>query len=213
MILKYYGHAFWTMTMESGLVVALDPYGDFYQYPKRNIKADFCLISHHHHDHDGLSSLQPGAAVIDECGTHVLNEEVQVLGVASWHDEAEGQKRGSNTIFVVEAEGLRIAHAGDLGHVPTAAQIKALGRIDVLLVPVGGYYTIDAKTALDVCRLIQPRMAIPMHYRTEFDPDMPIGQVSEFLELVRAEDTQMPLVRLTKADLSQRPAVITMKIQ
>ncbi len=213
MILKYMGHAFWTLTLESGLVIAFDPYGVFYEYPKRSVKADFCLVSHHHHDHDGLSSLQDGAVVIDEPGMHVLNDEAKVCGVATWHDDAEGQKRGPNTVFVVEAEGLRIAHAGDLGHVPTAKQLKQLGRVDVLLLPVGGYYTIDAETALDVCRLMQPQLVIPMHYRTAFDPEMTIGQVEDFLKLVHAEDTQMPLLRLTRADLSERPAVLTLQVQ
>ena len=151
--------------------------------------------------------------MVDAVGVHKLGEGIVVRSVATWHDEQQGAKRGSNLIHIIEAEGLRIAHAGDLGHLPDAKQLKEIGRIDVLLVPVGGYYTIDAKTALELCRLVQPVCAIPMHYRTKYDPDMPVGTVREFLDLARAEDTQMPLMRIAKADILERPSVVTLAIQ
>jgi len=213
MILTYYGHAFWRLTLESGAVIAFDPYGSFYDYPERSVKADLCLISHHHHDHDGLSCISSGAVVIDQPGVHTPLEGIAVRGVETWHDEAQGTKRGKNTVYVVEAEGLRIAHAGDLGHVPDARQLRQIGSVDVLLLPVGGYYTIDARTALEVCRLVQPKVMIPMHYRTEYDPEMPVCELGDFLSLAGAEDTQMPLLRITRADISERPQVITLKIQ
>lgn len=214
MILKYLGHAFFTITLDSGKVIACDPYGDFYDYPKRNVKADYCLVSHHHHDHDGVEQcLQPGAQVVDAAGVHKLGEGLTVRSVATWHDEQQGAKRGSNLIHIIEAEGLRIAHAGDLGHMPDTKQLKEIGRIDVLLVPVGGYYTIDAKTAFELCRLLQPVCAIPMHYRTQYDPDMPVSTIQDFLGLTKAEDTQMPLLRITKADILERPSVVTMAVQ
>ena len=213
MILKYYGHAFFTLSLENGTDIAFDPYGDFYDFPKRNVKADVCLVSHHQHDHEGLSCLQPGATVIDQPGVHMPADGVVVRGIAAWHDEVQGAKRGSNTIFVVDAEGLRIAHAGDLGHLPDVRQIKQLSNVDVLLLPVGGYYTIDPKEALEVCRMLQPRVVVPMHYRTEYDTEMPICELKEFLALLRAEDTQMPLMRIARSDIGARPQVVTLKIQ
>ncbi len=212
MILKYFGHSFFTITLESGTVIALDPYGDFYGYPKREIVADVCLISHHHHDHDGMSSLAPGARVIDTAGLHRL-DDFSVTSVSAWHDARHGELRGPNLIHVVEAEGLRVAHAGDLGHLPDAAQLKQMGRVDVLLLPVGGYYTIDAETALEACRLIKPVTMIPMHYRTAFNEEMPIAPLDTFLRLAGAEDTQLPLARVAKADVRQRPPGLTMAIQ
>lgn len=213
MIIKYFGHAFFSMTMENGVVVACDPYGSFYNYPKRCVQADVCLVSHHHHDHDGLECLAPGAVVIDQPGTHAPAQGITVRGISTWHDEVQGGKRGPNTFFVVEAEGMRIAHAGDLGHVPDEKQLKQIGPVDVLLLPVGGYYTIDAPTALEVCRKLQPTVMIPMHYRTEYDPEMPVGTLADFLTLARAEDTQMPLLRIAKADLREREQIVTLKIQ
>lgn len=212
MILKYMGHAFFTMTLENGTVLAFDPYGDFYSFPRRSVKADLCLISHYHHDHDGMQCLQSGAQVVDQLGIHKMGD-VKIIGVPTWHDEVQGAKRGPNNFYVVEAEGLRIGHAGDLGHVPTADQLRRIGRLDVLLLPVGGYYTIDASVAVEVCRLLQPVVAIPMHYRTPYDEEMPTATVRDFLALTKAEDTQMPLVRIVKEDVLERPQVITLAIQ
>lgn len=212
MILRYWGHSFFTMTLESGTVIAFDPYGDFYAYPKRHIRADVCLISHHHHDHDGVELIEQGAQIIDTAGTHRM-ADVNIVGVATWHDEVQGAKRGANTFFVVEAEGMRIGHAGDLGHVPDARQLRQIGPLDVLMLPVGGYYTIDPKTALRVRDLLRPTVTIPMHYRTQYDEEMPIASLADFLALAQAEDTQMPLARIAGADASERPPVITLAIQ
>lgn len=212
MILRYLGHAFFKMTLDNGTVIAFDPYGSFYDFPKRSIKADVCLVSHHHHDHDGMECILDGAQVIDTAGTHRVNGAV-ITGISTWHDDKQGALRGPNTFYVVEAEGLRIGHAGDLGHVPDAKQLKQIGRLDVLMLPVGGYYTIDSPTALEVCRLLQPTTVIPMHYRTKYDEGMPTTDLNTFLSLLKAEDTQMPLVRITKADVLERPQVITLAIE
>lgn len=212
MILKYLGHAFFKMTLDNGTVIAFDPYGSFYDFPKRSIKADVCLVSHHHHDHDGMVCIPDGAHVIDTAGIHRVNGTV-ITGISTWHDDKQGALRGPNTFYVVEAEGLRIGHAGDLGHVPDAKQLKQIGRLDVLMLPVGGYYTIDSPTALEVCRLLQPITVIPMHYRTKYDEEMPTTDLNTFLSLVKAEDTQMPLVRITRADVLERPQVITLAIE
>jgi len=212
MIIKYMGHAFFTMTLENGTVIEVDPYGSFYDFPKRSIRADVCLVTHHHHDHDGMECIQPGARVIDEAGVHKTNG-VTIHGIPTWHDEKQGALRGSNLFYVVEAEGLRIGHAGDLGHVPDAKTVRQIGHLDVLMIPVGGYYTIDASAALEVCRLLQPATVIPMHYRTKYDEEMPTAELPAFLALAKAEDTQMPLVRITKPDVLERPSVITLAIQ
>lgn len=212
MILNYYGHAFFTWTLENGMVIAHDPYGEFYDYPKRSVKADLCLVSHHHHDHDGVSSLMPGFAMIDHAGVHHLENNVTVTGIPTWHDEAQGEKRGPNTFWIVEAEGMRVGHAGDLGHILNAKQIRQIGRLDVLLLPVGGYYTIDPKEALEVCRQLNPTVVVPMHYRTKYDEEMPIVQVCDFLALMHASDAQMPLMRVTSGDVTEQPQVATLSI-
>ena len=212
MILTYEGHSFFTLALESGPVIAFDPYGDFYAYPKRAVRADVCLISHHHHDHDGVASLLPGAQFIDRPGRYRPLEGVTVLGVPVWHDEKQGALRGPNTFFVVEAEGMRLGHAGDLGHLLERETLRKIGPLDVVMMPVGGYYTIDAETVAENVRRLGAAVAIPMHYRTVYDPEMPIAELEAYLRLTDAENQQMPLLRLTKGDMDQRPSVITMQI-
>jgi len=212
MILRYYGHAFFTWTLENGMVIAHDPYGSFYDYPARSVKADVCLVSHHHHDHDGVESLRPGAAIMDTAGVHHLENGVTVTGIPTWHDEAQGAKRGSNLFWVIESEGMRVGHAGDLGHLPDAKQLRQIGHLDVLLLPVGGFYTIDPAEALELCRMLQPTVAVPMHYRTAYDEEMPVAALADFLKLVNAKDDQLPLMRVTKGDVCERPNVVTLAI-
>ena len=151
--------------------------------------------------------------MIDAPGAHELACGASVLGVPTFHDGQGGAQRGKNTFFIVEAEGLRVGHAGDLGHLPTRAQVAQIGRLDLLLLPVGGYYTIDAAQALEVRRLLQPAVTVPMHYRTQYDPEMNIAPLADFLSLCGAEDAQMPLLRVAKADISQRPPVVTLAVQ
>lgn len=213
MIIRYEGHSFFTLYLENGAVVATDPYGDFYQYPKRGIRADICTVSHHHGDHDGLSCLAGDPVVVDEPGARKLDHGVRVIGVATKHDDKNGALRGNNTFFVIEAEGLRVGHAGDLGHILTPEQIREIGALDVLLLPVGGYYTIDAATALEVARALKPTVTIPMHYRTRFDPDMPIAPVQDFLALAKVSPEPMPLMRVAKADVCERPSICVLDVE
>ncbi|MEG0995875.1 MAG: MBL fold metallo-hydrolase [Clostridia bacterium] len=210
MILKHMGHSFFLLTSENGTVIAMDPYGDFYQYPPRHERADLCLISHHHHDHDSLQSLAGEPQIIDAAGRYATASGVRATGILTYHDDQNGALRGKNTFFVLEVDGLRVAHAGDLGHMPTPAQAKEIGKLDLLLLPVGGYYTINAKTALDVQKLLAPKVTIPMHYRTCYNPDMPIAPLAEYLALTGVHPQPMPLLRVTQADISELPAIVTL---
>lgn len=213
MLLEYWGHSFFTVTTEKGTVVVFDPYGEFYDYPKRRIAANVCVVSHHHHDHDGVSSLTAEYKLIDTAGKVQPAPDVRLTGIPCCHDHHGGAHRGQNLMFVLESEGLRIAHLGDLGHIPTPAQVRELGRVDVLLLPVGGYYTIDAAEAAQVRQLIRPRLTIPMHYKTDFDPDMPIAGVETFLQQINAANApRVPFLRLTARDMSERPEVLVMDV-
>ena len=212
MIIRYYGHSLFTMTLENGFTILTDPYGDFYQYPKRTLRADVVTVSHHHHDHDSLNIVTGQPVVLDKQGVFTPARGVVITGVPSKHDAQSGAQRGDNLIFTVEAEGLRLTHLGDLGHVLTAAQRQAIGTPDVLFTPVGGYYTTDAQTAFENVALLKARIAIPMHYRTAFDMEMPIDTEKPFLALMQATPLPMRVCRLTKPDLSERPAVILMAV-
>ncbi len=212
MILRYYGHSLFTMQLESGYTILTDPYGAFYAYPRRTLQADLVTVSHHHHDHDSLDMVAGVQTVLDKAGRFDPAPGVVATGIACWHDDAHGQKRGPNLIFVLEAEGLRIAHLGDLGHVLDAELVKSIGPLDVLLTPVGGNYTVDARAAQQNMALLRPRVTIPMHYQTRYNLDMPITDEKPFLAVMGVNPEPMPLCRLTSGDISERPPVLLMQV-
>lgn len=212
MLLEYLGHACFRLVTEKGTVIVTDPYGKFYSYPERQIRADVCTISHGHHDHNGVESITGHPQIIEKAGKFRPADDVTITAVLTWHDGENGALRGSNLVFIFEIEGMRIVHCGDLGHVPDAAQAKEIGKPDLLLLPVGGFYTIDPKQALQTMELLCPVLTIPMHYRTSFNEDMPIEPLESFLRLTGADFDPHPLLRLTAKDISQRKPVITMEI-
>jgi len=174
MTLTWNGHACFTFDTLEGTVV-FDPYEPDYvpglHLPE--LAADVVLCSHGHNDHcwpQGVRMTRrtPGFTV-----------EV----VESFHDDAGGSLRGENKIHIVDIHGFRLAHLGDLGHVLTEEQLQAMGHIDVLLVPMGGYYTIDALQAKQVCDLLQPRIIVPMHYRKGVMGFELIAEPEEFTKL------------------------------
>ncbi len=122
--------------------------------------------SHHHHDHDAVETLTGSPRIIDRAGAYALDSQARLTAVPAWHDDVQGAKRGDTLLFLLEAEGLRLAHLGDLGCPLTAEQREALAPVDVLMLPVGGYYTIDAAQARDTALQLGARMILPMHYRT-----------------------------------------------
>ena len=157
MKITWYGHSCFKIETELGSAV-LDPYapGSVPGLSLPALEADVVLCSHEHHDHAyaagvTLSGRTPG---------------FDVRMVSVYHDEVRGLKRGRNTIHVLTAESLRFAHCGDLGHRLSPAQLRELGPVDILAVPVGGFYTIDAVTAKEVCDSIGAKILLPMHYRS-----------------------------------------------
>ena len=189
MKLTWYGHSCFLIETEAGSLV-LDPYapGSVPGIRLPPLRADAVVCSHGHRDHgyaEGvtLTGREPGFTL---------------RSIPCFHDEAKGAKRGENRITVLEAEGLRVAHLGDLGHRLSAEQLAALGKLDLMLIPVGGFYTIDADTAAALVKAVRPRHCIPMHYRGEgFGYDV-IGPVTEFtrqFDTVQQLDTNVLVLR------------------
>jgi len=177
MDITYLGHSAFKIKTKTATVIT-DPYDPKvvgFSYPK--VEADIVTVSHHHHDHDFLERVGGYKKVFDGPGEYEMME-VSMIGIPSFHDAENGGKRGKNTIFVIEADGLRIAHLGDLGQKLTQKQIEDLGEIDILMVPVGGIYTLGPKEAFDVVQQVEPILALPMHY----GPAMELIPVEEFLK-------------------------------
>lgn len=212
MILTYYGHSMFTLALENGQTLLMDPYGDFYQYPKHRLPADMVTVSHHHHDHDAVEMAEGHPQIFDQAGVFAPARDVILTAIPSKHDAVNGAQRGDNLIFVIEAEGLKIVHMGDIGHRLTTRQRLSIGTPDVLLIPVGGYYTIDASMAAETVRLLRPRVTLPMHYRTIYTKEMPIDDEKPFLSLMNAAPKPMPVCRFSYGDMSERPNVMLMDI-
>lgn len=213
MVLRYYGHSLFTVTLDGGTVILTDPYNRFCRYPRRELAADVVTISHHHYDHDALEVVMGKPTVLDEAGYYLPADDIVVTGIETFHDNHEGARRGKNVIFVIDAEGVRLAHLGDLGHLPDDAQIEAIGRPDVLFVPVGGTFTLDAARAVRCVEILNPRMTVPMHYQTRFSEDLGIAPVTEFLRLMGSCPEPVMEFRLQKETLKSLPKVLVMDFQ
>ena len=211
MILRCIGHAEFLLELENGMRIVTDPYDASCGYPVTRIAADAVLVSHGHHDHNAVENVTGVIHMVNTPGRHDLGDGVSVLAVEADHDDAGGTKRGKNLLFVIEAEGLRVMHLGDLGHIPTAEQLAMLGQADVLMIPVGGFYTIDAPTAMEVARLLNARVVLPMHYRTRVNADWPIDGVERFNQLWGTEVEFLDLLRVAKGDLACQPDAAVLK--
>ena len=180
MKIKWLGHACFTITSEAGIKIIADPYvtGGSIKYGEITESADIVTVSHDHFDHNNVAVVRGKPEVVRETAKV---KGIEFKGIPSYHDEAGGNQRGNNIIFCFEVDRIRVCHLGDLGHRLSDKQVTELDRIDILLIPVGGYYTIDAKVATQVCNQLKPEVIIPMHFRTN-RCDLPIAAVEEFLK-------------------------------
>lgn len=165
MEIVYLGHSSFRLKGKQASVVT-DPYAAAVGKFPRDIEADIVTVSHGHPDHNEVKAVKGTPFVIDGPGEYEV-KDVSVVGVHSWHDSNEGADRGANTMYVIEMDGLRIAHLGDLGHKLSEAQLAEIGPIDIVMVPIGGTYTIDPKMANEVVRQVDPWIVIPMHYQQD----------------------------------------------
>ncbi len=219
---RWYGQSFFTVTTPSGKTIAFDPHVMREFERKDPVAADFVCVSHPHNDHDrveegivdgkddkkvkvfqGLKiekdkpTKPPEWNKIDE-KTKVGDGTIRIRAFGCYHDEMSGLKRGKNSAFIVEADGLTFCHLGDLGHGFTEAEAKLIGPIDVLFIPIGGTYTLNGEVAKEVIESLKPRLyTIPMHYSYDGNPDTLVGS-DEFLDgmknLKKMEDSNELLI-------------------
>lgn len=166
MKIKWYGHSCFLLTSESGVRVLTDPYAPSVGYGLPQMDADIVTISHGHYDHNNIKVVRGNCTSVSKPGKF-SKDGIDITGIAVFHDESGGSERGGNIIFNIGIDGLNVCHCGDLGHVLTDEQADKIGRVDILLVPVGGVYTIDASGAVEVMKQLKPVATVPMHYSTE----------------------------------------------
>jgi len=170
MKLTWRGHACFAIE-SGGYSILVDPYHEVEGLPDISGEANEVLCSHFHRDHSYVD------------GVKVLGGQspFAVEKMETFHDDQEGALRGTNVVHIFSAEGLRVAHLGDLGHVPGEEHLEKLTGLDALLIPVGGTYTLDAVQAAALAKRLKPRMVIPMHYRKGSMGYAVLQTVEEFL--------------------------------
>ncbi len=209
MLIRHVGHAEFLIETESGCRIVTDPYDASCGYPVPELTADAVLVSHQHHDHNAVETLKGNPRVIDKAGTYTLDSDIRVTALKGYHDNEQGAKRGETLLFLLETEGLRVVHLGDLGDALTDEQAEQLKNPDILMIPVGGFFTIDAALALKTARQLGARVVLPMHYKTEYNRDWPISGPEEFLKGYEKDDISLglPCLRVTAGDLACQPKV------
>ena len=215
MKIKYYGHAAFKITTDKGVRIIIDPYqsgafGGALLYGKINEEADIVLTSHDHDDHNYTEDIKGAFSHIKSAGTHTV-KGIRIKAIPSYHDASKGKERGANLFFVIEADNMTIAHAGDLGHDLEDKSIKEVGKIDILLLPVGGFYTIDAAKATKVMDHLKPVITIPMHFKTD-KCNFPIAGVSEFTDDKKlVKKTMKSEIEIKKEGLPKEPEIIVLE--
>ena len=188
MEIKYLGHSSFLIRTKTARIVT-DPFDAKMvglKFPR--VEADIVTISHHHKDHDGgLSQIDGNPTVFDWPGQFEKNG-VRIWGYRTFHDKAEGKERGENIMYKFEADGISVLHCGDLGLVPENAFLDEVGDVDVIFVPVGGYYTIDAQEAIEVVKKAEPSIVIPMHYGYKDGGIKELAPLSDFLKKIGVEN-------------------------
>ena len=185
MKLEWIGHACFRLTANDGTVVITDPYDESVGIDMVPLEADLITMSHEHHDHNETRMIL-GAPVIARGVEAAQAGSVRTRAVASYHDAARGAKRGPNAIRIFEVDGLTVVHMGDQGCMPDEAALAAIAGADVMMIPVGGTYTVDAQEAKAIIDRARPRCVIPMHVKTRRCP-YPIAPVNAFLDAMGAQ--------------------------
>lgn len=165
MEITWYGHSCFLIKDRNGKKLLTDPFDTTVGYCMPNETVDIVTVSHQHFDHNYTQALPGIPKIFDKPGNYTIND-LSIKGIHSYHDKYNGAKRGENIIFVIEVDGFTICHLGDLGHMLTTDDFNQIGNIDVLLIPVGGNYTIDGEEAAKIAKKINSHIVIPMHYGT-----------------------------------------------
>lgn len=205
MEITWYGHACFRLRAPEATVVT-DPFTKELGYNLPTVRTDIVTVSHDHANHSYVKGVKGRFKVVQGPGEYEING-VFIYGIPTFHDGRRGRDRGKNTVYLFEFEDLTVCHLGDLGHMPTQTQVETLGDVDVLLIPVGGHYTINAAQAAEVINLLEPRVVLPMHYKTDLC-QVKLDPVDRFLtEMGLKKAEPRDTLKVTKSRLSDETQV------
>ncbi len=206
MEITWYGHSCFRLR-DKNISIITDPYPPDTGYSLPRLQADVVTISHDHANHAYVAGVKGKPRVLNGPGEYEIGG-VFITGIPTYHDNKKGSDRGKNTAFLFEFNGLSICHLGDLGHIPTQSQAETLSQVDVLLIPVGGVTTINAAQAAEVVSLLEPRLAIPMHYKTPA-LSTKLAPVSKFLKAMGlGKLSEQESLKITTSTLPEETQVV-----
>ncbi|MFC1700707.1 MBL fold metallo-hydrolase [Patescibacteria group bacterium] len=210
MTITWYGHSCFKIVSSGGqLTIITDPFDKKIGLNPPRGNADIITVSHNHYDHNNIKAISGESFVVDSPGEYGI-KGVSIKGIQSFHDSEDKEL---NTIYIIKIDKIRICHLGDFGQKQlTDKQIENIGQVDILMIPVGGKYTIGASQAVKVIEKIDPRMVIPMHYKIP-KLNVDIDSISGFLdEMGIKEKEAVSKLTLKKKDLSsERMEIVVMK--
>ncbi len=199
MDITWLGHSCFKIRGKQATVIT-DPYSPSLGYSLGKPTAGIVTVSHQHPGHSYTQGIGGEPKLVTRPGEYEISG-VLIIGIATFHDGERGRKKGKNTAYLIEIDEVSVCHLGDLGHVPTAEQIEEMDNVDVLLLPVGGVSTINAAMAAQVVRQLEPKVVVPMHYKTQA-LSWNLEPVERFLKEVGTEHiNSQPKLSLTKSSL------------
>lgn len=201
MKIKWLGHSCFLLTTEDGTRIVTDPYDPDTMVPELEVHAEVLTMSHHHFDHGYEKAVHGFQAKFDSQGEFSF-ADIEIKGFPTFHDEVNGEKRGKNTVFMYTADGLTICHCGDLGHLPDEELLDEMRKADIVLMPVGGTFTIDAEEAAQLVEMLDVPVTIPMHYKNEhlkFD----LASVDDFLKACENKGISHKLAKSSEVEVSK----------
>ena len=209
MKIQYLGHSCFKLTESTGTTIITDPYkGIGYELPK-GLKADAVTVSHSHFDHNHVKAIGGHPRVLDKEGFYEL-PGVEITGIKSYHDTQGGRQRGENIIYQFRMDGLEVCHLGDLGEECSSELLEMILPVNILLIPVGGTYTVDAELAKEYVDRIMPEIVIPMHYKTR-SLNLDLDKADAFLDLFDDEETEisgLDTLEFSREDLTEEKTKI-----
>ena len=209
MKIQYLGHSCFKLTESTGTTIITDPYkGIGYELPK-GLKADAVTVSHSHFDHNHVKAIGGHPRVLDKEGFYEL-PGVEITGIKSYHDNQGGRQRGENIIYKFRMDGLEVCHLGDLGEECSSELLEMILPVNILLIPVGGTYTVDAELAKEYVDRIMPEIVIPMHYKTR-SLNLDLDKADAFLDLFDDEETEisgLDTLEFSREDLTEEKTKI-----
>jgi L-ascorbate metabolism protein UlaG (beta-lactamase superfamily) len=215
MKIKWYGHAAFLITSDQETKIMIDPYepnalGGQLSYGEIKDHVDIVLTSHDHADHNYTKDL-PGTPQILKGGGSRTAKGIPIKGISTYHDPSKGSERGGNTIFKLKVDDIQLCHLGDLGHLLSDKELVEIGPVEILLIPVGGFFTINSEEAARVAEQIKPKILIPMHFKTA-KCTFPIAPVEDFLKgKANIKRPKVSEVRFEKETLPDQMEIVVLE--